>query len=35
MVQDKGLEPSRISPLEPKSSAATNYANPAKMVGVV
>jgi hypothetical protein len=31
-VRVKGLEPPRLSTLDPKSSAATNYAIPAKIV---
>lgn len=32
-VRVKGLEPPRLSTLDPKSSAATNYAIPAKISG--
>ena len=32
MVRVVGLEPTRLSALEPKSSAATNYATPASMI---
>ena len=31
-VRRKGLEPPRLSTLDPKSSAATNYANAASLV---
>lgn len=29
LVPDTGFEPARFSPLDPKSSASTSYANPA------
>ncbi len=32
-VRAKGLEPPRLSALDPKSSAATNYATPALVIG--
>ena len=33
-VRAKGLEPPRLSALDPKSSAATNYATPALRLGL-
>ena len=33
-VRAKGLEPPRLSALDPKSSAATNYATPALVIGI-
>src|SRR5262249_50361806 len=34
MVRAEGLEPPRLSPLEPKSSASTNSATPARPLSV-
>ena len=34
IVRMKGLEPPRLTALDPKSSAATNYATPAFRLGL-